>query len=106
MKNRGVKPGTKSRLDETFDEIETNDVAESPAEEDDPTSYRDFTKEEVLEGVAEGVRDFLAGKYRPADECYDELGWQLPDDETQSQLRRQVHTRSQEFAIANSPNGA
>ena len=59
-----------------------SEVDDAPAEEVDPASYRDLTKEEVLDGVAEGVRDFLEGNFRPADDCYDELGWQLADDET------------------------
>ena len=73
-------PGAKFEVDDAF---ETVDVAVdgASAEEIDPASYRDLTKEEVLEGVADGVRDFLAGNFRPADECYDELGWQSSDDE-------------------------
>ncbi len=73
-------PGAKSGVDDAF---ETVDVAvdDASVEEIAPASYRDLTKEEVLEGVADGVRDFLAGNFRPADECYDELGWQSSDDE-------------------------
>ena len=74
-------PGAKSEVDEapkTMDGI----LDDAPAEEVDPASYRDLTKEEVIEGVAEGVRDFLAGNFRPAVDCYDELGWQSFDDES------------------------
>lgn len=83
MKNHGLDPGAKSRVDEALDKMEASGLAESSAvEEIDPASFRDLTKEEVLEGIADGYRDYLEGNYRPADECYDDLGWQSTDDAT------------------------
>ena len=82
MKNQRLDPGTESRVDEAIDAMEPDSAAESPAEEIDPASYRDLTKQEVLEGIAQGYRDFLDGNFRPADECYEELGWQPSDDAT------------------------
>lgn len=81
MSDHEFDPGAMSEVD---DALETMDAAleDASAEEIDPARYRDLTKAEVLEGVADGVRDFLKGNFRPADECYDELGWQLSDDET------------------------
>ncbi len=82
MINHGRDPGTKPQVDDALDLIDEKCAVESLVEDTDPASYRDLTKAEALEGVADGVRDFLAGDFRPADECYDELGWQLSDDET------------------------
>jgi len=79
MDVKEIDPGSKFKVDDaaaTMDEV----LDDAPTEEVDPASYRDLTKEEVLDGVAEGVRDLLAGNFRPADDCYDELGWQLADD--------------------------
>ena len=44
MKNHGLDPGAKSRVDEALEAMEINDLAESPAEENDPASYRDLSK--------------------------------------------------------------
>ena len=61
------------------------DLAEPEAAADnlDPASYRDLTKEEVLDRLASGYQDLLDGKIRPAEDAYDELGWQGPDDAPQ-----------------------
>ncbi len=81
MNDRRLDPGSQSKVDEALEGM-GSEVAESSAEEIDPASYRDLTKEEVLQGIAVGYRDFLEGNYKPADERYDELGWQPSDDAT------------------------
>ena len=73
MKKHGLDPGAKSRVDEALDEIEANALAESPAEEVDPASYRDLTKEEVLDRIAKGYKAALDGDHRPIQELLDEL---------------------------------
>ena len=81
MNFKKIDPGSKLKVDDASESMD-GVLDDASAEEVDPASYRDLTKEEVLEGVAEGVCDFLAGNFRPADDCYDELGWQSFDDET------------------------
>ena len=49
MNNRGRDPGTKSQVDDSLDVMDENRAAEPPAEDRDPASYRDLTKEEVLD---------------------------------------------------------
>lgn len=82
MKNLGFDPGTKSQVNKVIEVMDSDASVESPVEETDPASYRDLTKAEVMDRIEEGYSDFLEGKFRPADECYDELGWQSPADET------------------------
>ena len=50
---------------------ETVDAA--PAEDVDPASYRDLTKEEVLDRIAKGYKAFLDGDHRPIHELLEEL---------------------------------
>ncbi len=73
MKNHALDPGAKSRVDEALEAMETNDLAESPAEENDPASYRDLTKEEVLDRIAKGYKAAIDGDHRPIHELLEEL---------------------------------
>ena len=58
--------------------------AEAAGVEDaDPASYRDLTKEEVLDRFAAGYQDLLDGNFRPAEDVYEELGWHSVDDDPQ-----------------------
>ena len=68
-------PGKDPRSEDALTTVEDSD-------EDGPASYRDLTKEEVLEGIARGYRDFLEGNCISAKEFYDEFGWHMSDDAT------------------------
>ena len=74
MSEQCSDPGTKPQHDEALDILQQDAAEESATDEDGPASYRDLTKEEVLEGIARGYREVLDGNYKPADKCYDELG--------------------------------
>ena len=73
MNNPGLNPGRKRQVDESIDMMEPISSAEAPAEEKDPASFRDLTKEEILEGIARGYKSALVGNYRPVQELLDEL---------------------------------
>lgn len=70
-------PGAKSEVD---DALETVDAAfdDAPAEEIDPASYRDLTKEEVLDRIAKGYKAALDGDHISFEELMAELN---EDDE-------------------------
>ena len=61
MCSHGFDPGSKSQVDETLEVMDPDLSTESPAGEVDPASYRDLTKEEVLEGIARGYKQAKAG---------------------------------------------
>ena len=75
MDRNAVDPGPLTALDEAAEAAEAQDA--------DPASYRDLTKQEVLDRIAAGYQDFLDGNTRPAEDAYDELGWQQADDAPQ-----------------------
>ena len=65
-------PGAKPQVDDapkTMDGI----LDDAPAEEVDPASYRDLTKEEVLDRIAKGYKAALDGDHRPIHELLEEL---------------------------------
>ena len=73
MCSHGFDPGSKSQVDETLEVMDPDLSTESPAGEADPASYRDLTKEEVLDRIASGYKSALAGDYRPIHELLEEL---------------------------------
>ena len=73
MCSHGFDPGSKSQVDETLEVMDPDLSTESPAGEVDPASYRDLTKEEVLDRIASGYKSALAGDYRPIHELLEEL---------------------------------
>ena len=60
MSSHGLDPGTKPQLNEAIESIDP-EVAESSSEEIDPASYRDLTKEEVLDRIASGLSGRVGG---------------------------------------------
>ena len=65
-------PGAKPQVDDapkTMDGI----LDDAPAEEVDPASYRDLTKEEVLDRIAKGYKAALDGDHISFDELMAEL---------------------------------
>ena len=73
MSEQCSDPGTKRQHDEALDLLQQDAAEESATDEDGPASYRDLTKEEVLEGIARGYLQAKAGDYRPIEELFDEL---------------------------------
>ena len=73
MDSHGLDPGTKSQADKRPEMMDSDLETESPADEIDPASYRDLTKEEVLEGIAIGYKAALAGDHVSAEEMFAEL---------------------------------
>lgn len=73
MNRRGHDPGRKTKDDAALEALQLETNADSSAEQADPASYRDLTKEEILERIAKGYKSALAGEYRPVQELLDEL---------------------------------
>lgn len=67
-----VDPGAKSKVDDALETTYPN-VDDEPAEEVDPASYRDLTKEEVLDRIAKGYKAALDGDHRPIHDLLEEL---------------------------------
>ena len=72
MNGPSCDPGTNMKADNMkaaaeFDSLPPN------SDEAGPSSYRDLTKEEILERIARGYKQALAGEYRPIQELLDEL---------------------------------
>ena len=65
MDRNAVEPGLVTALDESAEAAEAQDA--------DPASYRDLTKEEVLDRIAAGYQSARAGMRRPLQDLLDEL---------------------------------
>ena len=74
MNRRGQDPGTKTKDDSALEALQLETNSESSGDEADPASYRDLTKEEILERIARGYKEALGRRiYRPIQELIDEL---------------------------------
>ena len=73
MDSHRLDRGTKSQADKRLEMMDSDLETESPAEEADQASYRDLTKEEVLEGIARAYKQALAGDHVSAEETFAEL---------------------------------
>ena len=73
MSEQCSDPGTKRQHDEALDLLQQDAAEESATDEDGPASYRDLTKEEVLEGIARGYLQAKAGDVISLEEFREQL---------------------------------
>lgn len=72
MNGNGIDPGSKFKVDDAAESMDAV-LDDAPAEEVDPASYRDLTKEEVLDRIAKGYKAALDGDHISFEELLAEL---------------------------------